>query len=328
VPITLNHEQGGVGFTKACAPSSLALRESTTCTLSLTNTTFDTATVSLKDRLPNQLSLQTVTGGLKRPFNTLTFDGTLAGAEPPNVQVAAGTSPAGYLPLSLFGVTPLTGVGDETITNFNVPPFQYAGETYSRIGMVSNGYLVVGGGTGADVQYINQNLPNGAPPNNVLAPFWTDLNAAVPGSALRVATLTDGVGTWIVFDWETVANYSDHAPNSFQVWIGIDGAEDISFTYDTVSGGDGGFLTVGAENKFGNRGQSVYFDGTGTAPTPGSDLRVTSTPGQPGETKTITYTAKGVSTGSWTNCAELKASTVFGITTACATGEVARRPVP
>ena len=328
VPITLNHEQAGVGFTKTCSPDSIALRQSTTCTLSLSNTTFDAATVSLRDRLPNELSLQTVTGAVKRPGDLLTFEGVLAGAQPPDVHVAPGPSVAGYLPLSLFGIAPVSGVGDETIANFNVPPFQYAGETYTRIGMVSNGYLVVGGGTGADVQFINQNLPNGAVPNNVLAPFWTDLNAAVAGSALRVGTLTDGVDTWIVFDWATVANYSDHLPNSFEVWIGVNGTEDISFAYGNVTGGDGGFLTVGAENKFGNRGESVYVDGTGTPPTAASEFRVTSTPGTPGETKTITYTAKGVAVGQWTNCAEVKANTVFGTTTACAVGEVTRRPTP
>ena len=38
------------------------------------------------------------------------------------------------------------GVGDDTITNFNVPTFYYGGEPYTRIGVVSNGYIVIGGG--------------------------------------------------------------------------------------------------------------------------------------------------------------------------------------
>ena len=109
----------------------------------------------------------------------------------------------------------------------------------------------------------------------------------------------------------------------------INGTEDISFAYDTVSGGDGGFLTVGAENKFGNRGQSRLLRRHGHGPELRPAISVSpAPPGLPGETKTITYTAKGVSTGPWTNCAELKASTVFGITTACATGEVTRKPIP
>ena len=51
----------------------------------------------------------------------------------------------GYIPLSAFGVTP-TPIGDDDIVNFNVPDFQWAGQTWNRIGVVSNGYVVVGGG--------------------------------------------------------------------------------------------------------------------------------------------------------------------------------------
>jgi hypothetical protein len=70
---------------------------------------------------------------------------------PPDVSIAPGSSPAGgYLPLRLFGIPPVGGVTDDSITNFNVPAFTYAGETYTRVGFSSNGYVVVGGGTAAD----------------------------------------------------------------------------------------------------------------------------------------------------------------------------------
>ena len=35
-----------------------------------------------------------------------------------------------------------------------------------------------------------------------------------------------------------------------------------------------GFLTVGAENNFGNEGGTVYFDGVGTPPAPSFAARV------------------------------------------------------
>ena len=129
---------------------------------------------------------------------------------PPDVFVNSGTSAGGYLPLSGFGVTPVSGVGDETCTNFNVPSFAFAGKTWSSIGFVSDGYAVVGGCTGSpDIQFINQVLPDPARPNNVLAPFWTDLNPTTVGE-MRIATLTDGIDTWIVLDWEAVQNWSIH----------------------------------------------------------------------------------------------------------------------
>ena len=104
----------------------------------------------------------------------MVFSGSLYGQQPPVVNAAVDplASPAGYLPLALFGST-VVGASDESITNFNVPSFTYAGQSYSQIGIVSNGYLVVGGGTNGDVDYINSDLPDVNPPNNVLAPFWT-----------------------------------------------------------------------------------------------------------------------------------------------------------
>ena len=80
--------------------------------------------------------------------------------------------------------------------------------TYTRIGVVSNGYVVLGGGTAADINFINQNLPNPARPNNVLAPFWTDLNPSA-GGAVRIGTLTDGTNTWLIVDWEAVKDFRD-----------------------------------------------------------------------------------------------------------------------
>ena len=120
---------------------------------------------------------------------------------------------------------------------------------------------MVGGGTGADIQYINPNpVPNASVPNNFLAPFWTDLNPGAAGK-VRIGTLTDGVSSWLIVDYENMENFSDGVPNSFQVWIGVNGVQDINFVYGSVSGGDGGALTVGAENRFGSSGNAIYQDG-------------------------------------------------------------------
>jgi hypothetical protein len=199
-----------------------------------------------------------------------------------DVTISPGTSPAGYLALSLFGIAPVPGVTDESVTDFTVPAFTFAGETYTRVGFSSNGYVVIGGTTGpADNSRNNQNFPNSTLPNNVLAPFWTDLNPAAAG-ALRIATLTDGVDTWIVLDWAGVREFSTANSNSFEVWIGVNNdtnpAEDITFAYGPIGGsGDLGLLTVGAENKLGTRGQNFRFNGTGTLPAAGTELRVTTT---------------------------------------------------
>jgi Subtilase family/PA domain len=325
-PVTLVRAQPLASLEKSCAPTVLKVGDTTDCTISFTNTTFEPQEVRVWDRLPRPLLLSgPVSGGTAKDGRFVSFAGTLGAAEPPGVTVSPGASPAGYLPLSMFAVPPISGVGDETITNFTVPTFQYAGESYGRVGLVSDGYLVVGGGTGADVQYVNQSLPDPTPPNNVLAPFWTDLNPAA-GGAMRIATLTDSVNTWLVCDWEAVPNYSNPSQgNSFQVWIGLNGVEDVSYTYGApLTGGEGGHLTVGAENRFGNRGDNYYYDGTGTLPTDTTELVVTSTPGAPGETRTIQFKARAVDDGDWENCAAMTGG-FFGTSLSCVQGEVQKK---
>ena len=324
-PVTLVRGEPDVNVSKVCDPASIARGATTNCTVTLKNTTFNPAEVDFFDQLPDQLRLvpQSVTNATVWG-NSVVYKGSLAGAQPPIVTIAdTNDSPAGYLPLSLFGIAPIGGVGDETITNFNVPAFTYAGKSWTRLGIVSNGYVVVGGGTGADIQFINQSLPDALRPNNVLAPFWTDLNPAA-GGAVRIGTLTDGVSTWLIVDFEGVREYSTTRTASFQIWLRIGTVEDITFTYGAIQGnGDGGFLTVGAENEFGNSGQNYYVDGTGTLPAAGTELRVISVPGAPGETRVITYQAVGVRKGVWSNCGILCSPSVFqGDNIACFNIEV------
>jgi subtilisin family serine protease len=325
VPVTFIRKQPGVTLTKSCDPAGLPLGSFTDCNITAQNTTFNDATVTMTDTLPLQLRAMphSVTGGkVSSDFKTLSWAGTLQPAQPPDVTITTGASPAGgYLPLSTFGVPPVSGMGDETIANFNVPPFVYAGETYTKIGIVSDGYLVVGGGTGADIQSTNQHLPDPTPPNNILAPFWTDLNPGAAG-AIRASTLSEGVNNWIVVDFDGVPAYSSSAGNFFQIWIGTNGVQDISYAYGTVGSGEAGSLTIGAENKFGNRGASYYYNGTGTIPGVDGQLVVNSVPGMPGETHTIAFTARGIQSGSWTNYAAMTSNFFQGINVASASGAV------
>ena len=201
-----------------------------------------------------------------------------------DVTVAPGSNPAGgYIPLSTFGTTPIAGVGDDTITNFNVPAFSFNGIPYTSIGISSNGYVQLA--PTSATSFINQNLPDSAAPNGILAPFWTDLNPGAAGAVL-ITTLTDGADSWIVVEWDAVREFSTTRANSFQIWIGISGdanpGEDVSYVYGPIGGnGDGGFLTVGAENNTGTGGETTYYNGTGTLPSNGTQLRVSSGGGGP-----------------------------------------------
>jgi hypothetical protein len=311
-PVTIVRGQGPVAVDKTCAPEPVVKNGTVSCTVTLTNNSTSEATVHLRDPLPNSLDLKgaSVVGG-SASGNTVRFNGTIAARQPSEVTVVDGTGATpggGYLPLSTFGVTPIAGVGDETISNFNVPEFQLAGNSYTSIGMVSNGYAVLGGGTGADVDFINQNMPDPTPPNDVIAPFWTDLNPA-SGGAMRIGVLTDDVSgdSWLILDWDAVEEFSGAAADSFQIWIGLATnavPEDVSMTYGPVGGGDGGFVTVGAENADGSRGSSWFVDGApaANAPADGTELRVNGTPGVT-TSHVVTFDAKAKRVGPYVNYA-------------------------
>ena len=336
-PITIVRRQPVVSLDKVCDPALFDLGDTTECTITIENTSFEEANVSLVDELPNRLELipESVVGGVAVD-NMVTFDGALYPAAAPEVYV---DYPApwgnGYASLAGMGAPPNVTMGDEECVNFSTDSFLYAGETWDSIGMVSNGYAVVGGCTGDDdISYINDYLPSAGPPNNVLAPFWTDLDPSSGGNYYAYY-LTDGVYTWLVFEWEDAPTWSGDEINTFQLWVGVSGFEDISFAYGPVLGdgdvwtpGEAGFLTVGAENEFGNSGQMHYFsdgDGSveGTLPVAlDDDVIVYSAPGAPGETHVITFEATGVEDGGWQNCAEMTSDLYQGMNIMCFNGEV------
>jgi hypothetical protein len=283
-----------VTLAQDCAPASIRILSGrSTCTVTAHNTSLSAAELRFESTTTLGLPIASATGATRVNPYRVTHATTLAGRQPDAPVIAPGTGPAGYLPLDAFGIAP-TPIGDEEAVNFDVPAFTYAGATYGRLGITSNGYLVAGGTNGsADVQFAPQTLPDPVRPNNVLAPYWTDLDGTgAPG--VFIGTLTDGVSTWIVVEWR-VNLYGTSVQKVFQTWIGVNGPEDISYAYDPEQlpgeppAGYG--LTVGAENLEGSAGDQI--DGP-----PVEDLRVTSTPGAPGGTATYSYRVQGLFSGT------------------------------
>jgi hypothetical protein len=287
-----------VTVSSSCSPSTIAVKDQATCSATVQNNAFEAATVNATTSSTSTLKLVSSPSGVRVGQNMTFGPVSLAAATPPKPSVAAGSSPAGYFPLEQFGV-PLQSIGDEQIVNWNVPAFTYDGQTYSQLGIASDGYLVVGGGDNNDIQPTPPNIPNPARPNNVLAPFWTDLdggNGAIAGQGYRITLLSGGGDTWIVVQFnEHPFNESSSALETFQVWIGINGTQDISFTYDANHPltDPGAPFQVGAEDASGEFGNSVPG-------IPSADLVVSSTPGVPGGSATFSSTWRGVSAGTGT----------------------------
>jgi hypothetical protein len=325
-PITFVKEDFDLPLTKSCQPTTLRRKDTTECTITVSNTgTNEPLAVRIRDELPRELKLEGDVDGAERlGKRELAFAGVLAGAVGPEVSVEEAASPFGYLPLASLGVEPLDDdlVGDETIANVDVPPFLYGGETYNRIGLASNGFAVVGGGV-LGLTPIPQTMPDPEAPNNVIAPLWTDMCG---DGTFYVATVDpDNSETeWLVLEWEDAEDCDKPVAGvySFQIWIRVGADEEAIFmVYGRVDGDgsdDFGF-GVGAENKFGNSGETLT-----DLPMVGRDLRVVTTPIIPG-THTITFTAEGAKEGEWENCAEMTLDVFAGAALACAEGEVRGR---
>lgn len=310
LPVAFFRREGAVPVDQTCAPADIPRGTGeAVCTVSMRNDTLKDAEVTAVSTLNGRLRLTGVTGATRVTSQTATAKATLAAKRPDSPAVAPGTGPAPYLPLDSLGITP-TPIGDEQALNFTVPAFTYAGRTYTRIGVVSNGYTVPGGTSGsADIGSTPQALPDPSPPNNVLAPYWSDLDGTgAPG--ILIGTLSDGTSSWLVVEWR-LNLYGTADTKVFQQWIGLNGTEDITYVYDParLPGAPPATygLTVGAENHEGTAGARLTGPPTG-------DLRVTSTPGTPGGSLDYTLKVKGVGRGTGTVTTATSTPQVKGVT--------------
>ncbi|WP_232076001.1 S8 family serine peptidase [Phytohabitans suffuscus] len=310
LPVAFVPQQGDVSLTSECAPAQLVFKGTAECTITATNDSFGDATADLLTTLNDNLKFSGVDGAtIVAPRRVVKNGVALAGAQPGVPSLAPGTT-AGYIPLAAFGVVP-EPIGDEEILNFNVPPFVYGGQTYTRIGIDSNGYAIVGGGTSEDNNCCElTQIPDPARPNNVLAPFWTDLDGT-NDQGIRATVLTDGVSDWLVLEWQ-VDVWGTNSNRHFQIWIGLNGEEDIVFAYDPTAlpaAPTGQDLIVGAENVNGSGGDQLP---AGTLPT--EDLRITSSPPSAGASVSYVVQVTGVGLGKGVVTTEMTATTVPGVT--------------
>ena len=318
MPVAFNKTQGDVALTHSCEPRRIEVGETTPCSVSATNFSSSDASANITVSGPEGIGIDNPSaeppGGITELGNGFQWAGQLEGAGAPTIDAI---TPGGesYFSLASLGVTPIGGVGDETIVNATTSPFLYGGETYERIGVTSNGYAVVGGGTAQDVEFEAQSLPDPAAPNNVLAPFWTDLNPE-EGGALYVAEVGDDTTgqSWIIAEWEEVPTFDNNAElQTFQIWIETTpGTEAISLAYDTIQGdGDAaGGLAVGAENREGSSGVEL-----GSVPAGGDSYSIETTPPVAGGSVTITYDATGNEQGRYRIPARMTTDITQGTTT-------------
>ncbi|HUE45465.1 MAG TPA: S8 family serine peptidase [Aestuariivirgaceae bacterium] len=315
LPVAFNKEPGDVTLSNVCDSGTVEKGTEVECEVSVTNfASQDTHVwVRVKSKNPRKAKINDWSAG-NQARKGFRWSGTLGPALGPEIigLVAPGD---GFFDTSPF-LSPVAGFTDETITNFDLPaPMRFGDEEYDSFGVVSNGYIVVGGGEEADVDFVPHEFPDPVRPNNVLAPFWTDLNPA-DGGDIYVGAWGCGFGPSPCFysiQWDGVPIWGTGgtATRTFQVWImtaafadfvGLTDDDYITFEYLETDMGAGAVdgLIVGAENRDATSGVDLGFD-------VGPDL--TGCPdfcgyfldtgvSTPGGTMTITYDLLGRRLGS------------------------------
>ncbi len=169
----------------------------------------------------------------------------------------------------------LSGLGDDNYAGpINLPfPFVYYWNTYSKVYVGSNGYIVFGRGanvaSGAS-PYFNR-FPNAALPNEWIAVYLADLTFTddqgnpVPGAKLLYGT--DANGRFVI-TWDSVPYWNGNAPgqwqgrNSFQIILNPSDSS-ITLQYKDITAGyhssyaNGNYNVVGMENITGQSGLDI-----------------------------------------------------------------------
>jgi subtilisin family serine protease len=176
-----------------------------------------------------------------------------------------------------LGCAGIGGCDEESLNLDFGLTFEYGGREWTSLTFNTNGVLAFGDQPIAGT-WMNSNMPNPAAPNNMVAPFWTDLELLPENNAdFYYASLNDGVNDWLVLEWynASVWGSSTGETYTFSVWINLDSNE-VFYNYADV-GSLPSYLTVGMEDISGSIGASYHFNGEGSAVTTGDavsfDLR-------------------------------------------------------
>ncbi|HXJ62725.1 MAG TPA: S8 family serine peptidase, partial [Actinomycetota bacterium] len=313
LPVAFALHQGVVTLAASCTSTDLAVGASTPCSVTVSNTAGGTTSYELG--LHADVAVGDVAvGGFGAPAvadgNGFTSTDTLQPSTAPLITGLRAGGPA-FVDLRTRGVRPLDEMADESIVNVATgrSQFVFGGTAYHTLGIASDGYAVIGGGDHSDLAFKPQAIPNPARPNNVLAPYWTDLNPAV-GGKVYVGRVTSKGARYLVVEWRRVRVYHSTDVETFELWIRLGTTQRVSFAYGNVTGAAAPTgLLAGAENADGTSAVTLP-----AVPASGARSVVQTSGRRPGETETIPFTVTAGATGDATLTAVMHSPLVPGQT--------------
>lgn len=141
---------------------------------------------------------------------------------------------------------------DDSFTEVTLPfGFSFYGQTYNSVNISSNGFLSFGDDA---YRYWNGPLPEVDLPNNLIAPFWDDLNPSTGGQIYYHADVNSGR---FIVQYESVPHYYNEGAYTFQVILNANG--NILYQYNSLNGVLNS-ATIGLENATGTDGVQVAYD--------------------------------------------------------------------
>ncbi|HEY7025860.1 MAG TPA: S8 family serine peptidase [Candidatus Limnocylindrales bacterium] len=315
LPVAFNKQaSSNVSFSNECDSTTIAKGDSTSCEAVATNYTPEKATVTMRVAPQNgNIQVQNYSPATRYNGTGWIATATLDPALPPPVLSLDNPADDGFFDLSPY-LAPLTSnfaSGDESILNLGLTyAVRYGDRTYSTIGAVTDGYVVVGGGDSGDVNYIPQDMPDSVSPNNVIAPYWTDLNFEEGGDFYvgLFDCISSGDHCAYEFEWKDVPIYGTTDTRSFAVWMYTDDFltsvaypfDNNEMAYDTgsaVAGDAGTPLNVGAEDALGLTAAQLGVDNTGTTAPDADGYYVVTGTSAAGGSLTIDYDVYGAHKG-------------------------------
>ena len=208
-------------------------------------------------------------------------------------------------PAQVFAGTD-TGINgdDQNLGPFNLGftfPFY---TNFTSIRVCSNGFLSF---TSTSTSYVNYAIPTTGEPNNLVAPYWTDLNPSSFGYG-KVWYYSDVAGGRFIMEFDSCCHYSTNGVYTFEAILYDDGT--IDYMYKELTPGTANAATVGVENSTGTVGVQCTYNGSGPLePVPLMGIRIHPVPGAPVPVTLISFDAEVVPTGvllTWNTASEIE----------------------
>ena len=172
--------------------------------------------------------------------------------------------------LDISSVGTELNLSDDSFAEVSLPfDFLFYGEEKNTVKISSNGYLTFGS-NGTD--FTNDPIPDANGPNDLIAPFWDDLNPSAGGSIYHYY---DASEDQFIIQYQDVPRFSNEGSLTFQAILDSDGS--ILFQYDDLNATLDS-ATIGIEDATGGNGLQVAYNETYVA----DDLAVSIIPVPPG----------------------------------------------